>query len=1197
MQFTYDTYDRATSNRHMALTDWLQDRGQRISETWDTAFQRLSGRFVGASIETPDDLVVHANGTVYDTPKNVITDASTKRRLEYMWFEVTETEAGQVYHGFRAIRLLMLTYIPLNARGDAGALAKMRTVLRGLYNANVELVYLVAGIYTPKPLGIVQFYGVVGRGETLADAAREAQRGAQSVEAAMAAAYPQIRFAPPSSDIAEWVRDALVDMPHTLLAVGHPDPRENARGSMTDLTPMLTMGGGKQQEFTIQQNEIVMRGMAQLQEDFLLQVILSPVSMQDAAQMLAGLAEYTSTWAAWQSGSRSFNIGTSLPLMLTGAVARNAGTGYTHSEGRSAADAVSQSHSQSHTDTAGQAHTEGISHSRGTTVTETHSHSETQSQSVVRGEGHSVTDSRMSSRSVTDGVNQGVSRSKGQSSFQSSSDGVGGNLGVPGVASVNYQHGWARGGGQSSSVTQSSGQSHAVTQGESAGHAETHSTFKSESEGHSVTDGYSKAVSRSSVTTQSASDTTSESHSDGVTDTQGRSHSEGRSSGDAAARGFSKGLSQGIAVGLAPSASLGESNMWQFDPAIVLTGVLRQQQNILNTVTLEGGFYTDVYALARTERGKQALMALIPEAFHGTEDVVMGVQVRTLTPEEDRYIRHHAMALVPSTREIRIPEAMTGYADSTLLTVLQASAYMAPGMFEEGMARTMQERIPPMAFDPDMRGEVSLGLQYSTERGELTSAQLRLTRERHFHTAFIGDTGSGKSVAAERMAYETTKAWKFRTIVLDFGQGWRKALNWPGMKGRVDIRQLHPGAVRPIRWNPLQVPKRLQPIAYRNMVAELFANAGRMGPRQLGLMRDALTRVYALTGVLIPDEHQLAEIFSDKVSGKSVSENERLRFLAELKTWQFVRDDEEAAAIAEAARERGMQPRSTRGLSVLDLRPYERQALFVFRSHKAGMSRWVNVLRGLMRRFVRDPNTQSSLRGVLLRLETMAEGEMRLMYGPGYDTLAIEDMGLLGPDDDRWGVTVIEGGAEMDEFSKASLLALASRILYKDAVVRRRESLSGRRFPPMQIFFEEANKILTGVDIGVTSDNGGQASTSQGFLDMWRDGRKYKIFLHLLAQTISDIPTGILSSCNNAFFGQTKEDKDRKALLAHLARNTSGFVNSDYDRLLARLPVAMAVAKLGYTQEIADMEPYLVRPYLLDAEEPSDEVIAATFNH
>jgi hypothetical protein len=217
------------------------------------------------------------------------------------------------------------------------------------------------------------------------------------------------------------------------------------------------------------------------------------------------------------------------------------------------------------------------------------------------------------------------------------------------------------------------------------------------------------------------------------------------------------------------------------------------------------------------------------------------------------------------------------------------------------------------------------------------------------------------------------------------------------------------------------------------------------------------------------------------------------------------------------------------------------------------------------------------------------------MYGPGHDTIAIEDLGLLGPADDKWGIAVIEGGAQMDEFAKSALLSLIAAVLYEDAVVRRRESLAGQEFPPLQIFFEEANKVLTGVDTGTSTsdkDAPGGNQTSQIFTVMWRDGRKYKTFLHILAQTISEIPEGILSSCNNGFFGQTKHDKDRQAALAHLARNTKGFVNSEYDRFLARMTVGMFIAKLGYTTEITQTEPYLIQPALFVAAEPSDQEIA-----
>ncbi len=635
---------------------------------------------------------------------------------------------------------------------------------------------------------------------------------------------------------------------------------------------------------------------------------------------------------------------------------------------------------------------------------------------------------------------------------------------------------------------------------------------------------------------------------------------------------------------------MGEANQWQFDPAILLTNILRKQQEILNTITLEGGFYTDVYALAGSERGRQALLTLIPEAFHGVEDVIMGVQTRTLTPDEDTYLRLHAKAMVPSTREIHIPEAMTAYADSTLLTMLQASAYMAPGLFEEGLARTVQEAIPPFAYDPHMNGEVPLARLYSTERGKLTHSLLRLTPERHFHTAFAGDTGFGKSVAAERLAYETTRHWRYRTIVLDFGQGWRRALHWPGLNGRVDIRQLHPGSVRPIRWNPLQVPKRIDPVRYRTLICELFANAGRMGPRQLGFLRDRLTRLYQLRGVLPVDDRTLLE---KEAGAKTKSADD------DLLRWARVLNETEQEAVKQARKERGLGERQTLGLELSALEPFERQALSVYRSRAVSLAEWVALLRATFAKVAqKDQASRSSLQGALLRLEPLAEGEMQRMYGPGYDTLAVEDLGLLGSSQDPWGVTVIEGGAEMDEFSKSALLSLAASILYLDAVVRRRETLSGAKFPPMQIVFEEANKVLSGVDIGAASDREGSSAdqTAQIFLDMWRDGRKYQCFLHVLAQTVSELPAGILSSCNNGFFGQTKNDRDRQAILAHIARNTKGFVNSEYDRFIARMPVGMAIAKLGYTPDMLQTEPYLVEPLMLSAREPDDQEIYQYFH-
>jgi hypothetical protein len=1103
------------------INSWINHRIANTTRSMDSLLAGVRSTFKAGTITIPDDI---------DLLEQELVCKPASTDLDHLYYHLIEREGGKSYDTHRVVHLMQLRSIPLDARGDVGAVAKMQKILRGVANANLEVVYIVAGIFRPERLGIVQFYGVVGHHAEKETAMKIALHAQAALEAGMAANYPQIRFCPPSAATAEWLNLALKDMPHAILTIGHPDPRENARGGASEFTALLGGGGGKKggapNQYTMQQNEIVMRGMAALEEEFLLQVLLTPVSMTEAARLVTGLAEYDSSVSAWQQGTRSFNVGTSLPLIFSGALTHGVGSGYTEAVNLGVAEGVNHSDSQTHVSGVADTHTEGVAVTDGFST----GHTESQSTSETHTEGQSVTDGQSSGVQYSSGANMGVS--------------AGVNLGV----NAGFQEGWSLSKGSS--------------------YDSSHSETQNSSDSVTTVQSQSDSLTQSRAVTQSQSDAHTVSESDAVGSSDGTSKVLSQGSSEAVSRALNRSFAAGASYGLAPSFSMGEANQWQNSAAGLLRTILQTQLKLLNSMTLEGGFYADVYALTATERGKMAMLALIPEAFHGEEDVVMGVQTRTLVAEEEEYIRAHARLLVPSTREIHIPEAMSGYADSTLISMLQAAAYMAPGLMEEGIARTVQEAMPPFAFDPLMAGEVILGHQISTERAALTHSLLRLTQARHFHTAFVADTGFGKSIAAERLAYETTSKWHYRTIILDFGQGWRKALNWPGMDGRVDIRQLYPGAVRPIRWNPLQVPRRIAPSNYRNLLAELFANAGRMGPRQLGFMREALTRVYQACGVIV-----------DETNSQS---------------WDVVRDDDEDAAISTAQAEHGLPLRKVLQMRVSGLSTHERQALFVLRSRNASLRAWVEELK---KRFklvseAKDQASRTSLEGVLLRLTPLAEEEMVEMYGPGFDTIAIEELGLLG-ENSPWGIAILEGGgAQMDEFSKSALLSLIAAILYNDAVTRRREALGGAKFPPMQIFFEEANKVLTGVNTGATSDKEATGNqTAEAFTTMWRDGRKYKCFMHILAQTISEIPPGILSSCNNAFFGQTKNDRDRQEVLAHLARSTKGFVNSEYDRFLARMPIAMSIVKLGYTQEIIEAEPFLIRPMMLDVMEPSDAEI------
>jgi hypothetical protein len=350
---------------------------------------------------------------------------------------------------------------------------------------------------------------------------------------------------------------------------------------------------------------------------------------------------------------------------------------------------------------------------------------------------------------------------------------------------------------------------------------------------------------------------------------------------------------------------------------------------------------------------------------------------------------------------------------------------------------------------------------------------------------------------------------------------------------------------------------------------EIFKNAGRMGERQLGYMRRAATQMWYQEGVLT---------FS-----KSVLRHGK---------WKHVQRDE-WPVLEQVWQEQGLQPRQRKRRQELRaLSPAERQALAVHRSQRTGIARWLEILQQKLD----DMNDyeRTSLEGLLLRLEAFAVGGMQEIYGAGDDSVAIEDLGLLGRSGNRWGISVLEGGAEMDEYAKSVILGLVAWHLYTDAVVRRRERINtGRDARITQLVFEEANKVLTGVDTGMSDTTGAQAATTALYQQMWRDGRKYQIFLHPIVQSPADMPPGILSSCNNLVVGQLKNAQDRDVAQAALGWSEKGFTDEDYKRYISRMPVGYAVMKLGYSMQPALTAPMLVRPILLDIPEPTDAEIWA----
>ena len=1203
---------------------------------------------------------------------------------------------GAAGDAHRVVLLRELAYIPLEAREDPDILGKQWAALRGLYNADVDFIYTAAGMYRPRHVGLVQFYGAAAEDPDPQAAHRLALAGLRAVEAVLAN-FVYSRLADPSPARLRQLLDLIRTLPSLLAILGHPDPRHARKGLSRD-----AFTGVADEELASQQGEILMRGLAKLREDFVFMVTACHVERLVLTDALVRMSRVSSQYASRQRGN--INIGFSMALPLAAALsssvqgAEAAGTSaadsatHTDTEGGSRSESAGWSESggssqgtassrgaavsQSTTETAGQAVSRGeawsTSQSRGasrtdsvgtgesvgvgTSQTDTESRGWQTASSWTEGASRSRTvsegSSEQSSRSESSGSSTASSRAdggsvtdtEGRSQTSSQADGTtatharqttagtavssgaggqfgGGAFGLRGSAGGQGGVSSTTGAGQtdiagtsntstegrSESRTHSEGSSWMQTQSEGASRTASRGTARgasasvaeqsgaSRSEGgvegsttgtaQSRTTGSQQGWSRTQNTAvgQSHQETEARSNSRSTTESQARAMQQGTqtsetrtrtettsrqwgASGSAGAsqtwqtsqalahtqgvtslmslgRGFSGGFSSGIVPGL----HIGRGWQTEDDTARALASLTRGLVSLLDRASMEGGFLTSALLLVG-ERGQRAASALIPQAFHGPD-----VPTPVLTVAGDSDLRAQAMAFRPSLQGAQNPFDIdilwTRW--STLLTPGMLAAYTAPNLFEEGVALTFQEKLPPLAFYPELPGEVVCGHQISPETGDRTDVPLRIARDRHFHTAFCGDTGFGKSVAAERLIHETTGRWRLRTIVLDFGTGWRKLLNAPDLQGRVEIRQLSPGGVRPLRWNPLQIGRNILPEVQWRTFCDVFGQIAQLGQRrQVHELRDALRRAYLASGVLVDDP-----------------------VVQESDTWGLVRFEEQDL----------LDPAP--GTPLAELTVAERQRLAVHRSRRVGLRElYAQIEDALKTVSRRDMVLRTVLEGILFRLHPLVQGAASLQYTAGPDCIDINE---IVPGD--WGVAVLEGGAFLDDFSKGFLLGWAAWHLYHDAVALRLQRAVSEP-ARIQIVFEEANKIFSGLE--QTGEEGGR-SVAEQFEAMWRDSRKYGIWLHLITQSPAAIPAGILSSCNNIFCCQLKNPRDRDLVIAALHRSEKGFVDETWRRFLASLPVGRSVVKLGYAFERGEMEPAYVNPWQLDVPEPVDRDIAA----
>ncbi|MFZ2096697.1 MAG: serine-rich protein, partial [Anaerolineales bacterium] len=764
--------------------------------------------------------------------------------------------------------------------------------------------------------------------------------------------------------------------------------------------------------------------------------------------------------------SHSWGQGHTDSYSHTESQAHTVGGSETHSAGSSHTD------SQGHTDSSNR--TDSMNHSDSWSETASQSHSDSSmsggSDSHTPSSAHSDSTSLGSSATSTSGISTGSSASLGTSSSAASGHSDSWNAsasvsgGVPGVASASVGGGIGRSDMSSSTIgsssinsessgTQSStsiGASSATGLVDTTGSSDSHSSMwsvgssdtlgsassvgGSDTVGHANTTGQADSTGSADGTMESSSISRSWADTHGTADSWGRadsrseaygqSHTEGKSNGQSLSRAGSQGYIGGLSTGLVPGVSLHRSWQLEDDLAERLTEVLRQVQGVVNMASQEGGFMTDARLFTASPGGALAAEALVPQAFHGPNVPTPVLTVRPQDPQEEALLRRYASAFLPC--DLHNPHDLLGNRlgerFTTLFAAKHLAAYTAPAFFPEGTTITAMPPIPQgMGFYPRLPGEVILGHQFSPETADLTPAAVRLDETRLMHTMFAGDTGFGKSVAAIRWAYESTLHWRLRTVVLDFGAGWRQLLNAPGLEGHVDILQLWPNAARPLRWNPLQIGHHIDPETQWRAFADIFGSVAKLGvKRQKQELLEALRKIYVRAGVLVDDP----EVRSDL-------------------QWGRVQPDESDLVNAHS------------GIAISDLTPACRQLLAVFRSTRVSLiDLYKEVVGKLSIVPARDTMLTGVLEGIIFRLNPLVQGAAAAQFSAGPGSLAIEELGK------PWGIAIVEGGVFLDDFGKAFLLGWIGWHLYTDMVARRvHEVKTGE--PLLQIFFEEANKIFT----------------------------------------------------------------------------------------------------------------------------------------
>jgi len=540
----------------------------------------------------------------------------------------------------------------------------------------------------------------------------------------------------------------------------------------------------------------------------------------------------------------------------------------------------------------------------------------------------------------------------------------------------------------------------------------------------------------------------------------------------------------------------------------ILANLLLQQRDRL-LAGLDTGFFLSQTVLMAPNA--QTLERLIGAALAAWREEQVVVPLTALRGDEGLWTSSLAFSIDPRRED----GPFDTFAFAQGLTSNEIAPLVHPVRIEgKGGVSTTLRAWPDVLGLGRSAGELEWGLQISPSTSETTDLVYRVGRGRLMHLLVVGSSGSGKSNSALWIAAQIINR----------------------------IREDDQGRPLPVpQSGPMRV---LVPDGRPAMGITVFDPTGEWRRMAQFVLNDEF-RFYSLTD---PDFHNLGfnpvAIPSDFI---------------EPKDWIAVFSKRWALAYATGATGVSLMRRALREL-------YEAHDVFDHpeNSQQLTLGDLYTVAQGVFEEMQRNRQIDNISPGILKRiLDKMEE------FQPG--GLHFETFGQPGSANvEQWlwpyGVTILEGDFGDDEMLKSFIMGLLGMATYRHAAskykdqIKQQGTLAVRRH---LLVFEEAHVVMASGD--KTEAESAVEKTAGLWDDLADRGRKFGLYLMVLAQHWEGLPEGILGSAKLVVAQGVNTLKDAEAAVAALGIRPGRSAIDDVTQVLDRLldmPVGVGICKL-----------------------------------